>query len=218
LLDDTTTADYKRLREPFPKELIGKLPATAKRPAQDYVGHAAVTDRLNEAAPGWTYRVLDRFDAGGDCWVLVRMEIDGVGRDEYGDGRDPKVAIGNALRRGAMRWGVALDLWSKEELQSVVPGTEVHSSTETESAAAAAVVPGSTSTSEGGSGVGVASDSANGEGARPDLSSDDSLDAVVRAYGSSAKAMLAARRIWPDTTSIAQLDAEQRAALIGEAP
>jgi hypothetical protein len=106
----------KGLREPFPKSQIGMLPKTEKRPAMPYVGHAAVTDRLNGNAPGWTMDVRDQFERGNTSWVLLRVTIDGVPRDEYGDGRDPKAAIGNALRRCAMRWGVALDLWSKEEL------------------------------------------------------------------------------------------------------
>lgn len=210
--------DYKKLREPFPPELIGKLPATQKRPALDYVSHAAVTDRLREAAPGWEFQVLERFEADGDCWVLGRMTIDGVIRDDYGDGSDPKAAIGNAIRRCAMRWGVAIDLWEKG-LQAVSSGTGDSHSTPTDTAsnvAAAAVVPDDTPTSEGGSGVGITPDSAYGEGAQSDPPSD--LDALIRAYGSSAKAMLAARKRWPDITSVASLTPDQRKALIGEAP
>ncbi len=109
------------LRKPFPPELIGKLPGSAKRPALDYVGHAAVTDRLNQCAPGWEFVVLDRFDTGDSSWVHARMAIDGVSRDEYGEGDDPKKAISDALKRCAMRWGVALDLWSKEDLSSGGP-------------------------------------------------------------------------------------------------
>lgn len=108
--------DAEALRKPFPKEQIGRLPKTAKRPALDFVGHAAVTDRLNQAAPGWSYTVDEMFSMGEICWIRGTMTIDGVSRTEYGDGSDPKEAIGNFLRRAAMRWGVAIDLWSREDL------------------------------------------------------------------------------------------------------
>ena len=126
------------LRKPFPREQIGKLPATARRPALDYVGHAAVTDRLNTAAPDWTYTIDERFTAttrelikGQDvdvvsCWIRGTMTVAGVSRCEFGDGADPKEALGNFLRRAAMRFGVAIDLWSKEALQTSAPATGGH--------------------------------------------------------------------------------------------
>jgi len=116
------------LRKPFKPEQIGKLPATSKRPALDFVGHAAVTDRLNKIAPGWSYAIDERWDglsveyAKGvevqvpTFWVRGTMTIGGVSRAEFGDGKDAKEAIGNFIRRGAMRFGVAIDLWSREEL------------------------------------------------------------------------------------------------------
>jgi len=126
---DPTFGDFEReagmrkaLRAPFPKSQIGKLPRTAKRPELDYVGHAAVTDRLNAFAPGWHYTVLERLSESGTTWVHIAMTIGGLTREEYGDGSDPKEALGNAIRRGAMRFGVAIDLWSKEELSGASAG------------------------------------------------------------------------------------------------
>lgn len=110
----------KRLREPFPKEQIGKLPATQKRPALDFVGHAAVTDRLNNVAPDWNYTIDEQFSNDGTFWVRGTMTIGGITRVEYGDGDDPKDAIGNFIRRAAMRFGVAIDLWSRQELSGPV--------------------------------------------------------------------------------------------------
>jgi hypothetical protein len=112
----TIGPDWAALRAPFPPEQIGKLPASQKRPALDFVGHAAVTDRLNLHAPGWSYTVDEMFTQGGECWIRGTMTVGGISRTEYGDGKDPKEAIGNFIRRGAMRFGVALDLWSREEL------------------------------------------------------------------------------------------------------
>jgi hypothetical protein len=116
------------LREPFPPEQISKLPATAKRPALDYVGHAAVTDRLNHACPDWSYSVDPITVEGNDGWphvigVFGSMTIGGVTRQEVGAvdspssyGQEMKEAISDFIRRGAMRFGVAIDLWSKEDL------------------------------------------------------------------------------------------------------
>jgi hypothetical protein len=109
---------YAALRRPFPKEQIGKLPSTSKRPALDYVGHAAVTDRLNTVVPeDWFYTVDELLTVGSDVWIRGTFTLCGISRVEYGDGKDPKEALGNFIRRGAMRFGVAIDLWSREELR-----------------------------------------------------------------------------------------------------
>ncbi len=139
-----TTDQASALRAPFPKEAIGKLPKPYKKespkgvckdcggyhglPAAhlDYVGHAAVTDRLLKVDPEWTWEPvatgpdgLPFLDAGGGLWI--RMTVAGVTRLGYGDqtnGKGIKEIIGDALRNAAMRFGVALDLWSKEDLQA----------------------------------------------------------------------------------------------------
>jgi hypothetical protein len=140
------------LRARFRPEEIGKLPKPTRRenpkgkcnecggwhglPAihVPFVGHAAVTDRLNKVFPDWTYDPLERFEAGGRCWIHGTITVGGITRHEYGDGTDPKEAIGNFIRRGAMRFGVALDLWTKEELE----GDVVEASADAEPAPASA--------------------------------------------------------------------------------
>lgn len=97
----------------------------------DYVGHASVTNRLLEADLKWTWEPvafgddgLPKFDNLGGLWI--RLTVCGVTRLGYGNA-DPKGAwadvgarekevIGDALRNSAMRFGVALDLWSKADL------------------------------------------------------------------------------------------------------
>jgi hypothetical protein len=106
------------LRKPFKPEQIGRIPASKGRPALDFVGHAAVTDRLNRIAPDWTYTVDNMSSIGDQVWIRGTMTIGGISRPEFGDGADPKEAIGNFIRRGAMRFGVAIDLWSREELEA----------------------------------------------------------------------------------------------------
>ncbi|WP_197026092.1 hypothetical protein [Arthrobacter sp. 9MFCol3.1] len=132
---------WAELRKPVDPKAVGQLPKPTKKenpkgictecggyhgmPAVhlDYVGHAAVTDRLITVDPEWTWepvaldeRGLPQYDNAGGLWI--RLTIGGVTRLGYGDGETPKERIGDALRNAAMRFGVALDLWSKDELES----------------------------------------------------------------------------------------------------
>ncbi len=113
------------LREPFPKSSIGRLPKGGT--FLDYVGHGATTDRLLAVDPEWSWeplaldeRGLPAFDAAGGLWI--RLTVAGVTRLGYGDAAGKKgpnavkEAIGDAIRNAAMRFGVALDLWAKEDL------------------------------------------------------------------------------------------------------
>jgi len=139
-----------RLREPFPDHQVSKLPKpTAKREDMDklpkancsvcggyhstsriihldYVGHAALTDRLLDVDPEWTWEPvafrdgLPALDANGGLWI--KLTVCGVTRLGYGaaDGKKGgdaiKELIGDALRNAAMRFGAALDLWHKGDL------------------------------------------------------------------------------------------------------
>lgn len=94
----------------------------------DYVGHAAVTSRLLEIDPDWNWEPVAFNDAGfpaidkeGGLWirltVLGRTRL-GYGTTDRNDIDSMKILIGDALRNAAMRFGVALDLWSKEDLSA----------------------------------------------------------------------------------------------------
>jgi hypothetical protein len=113
------------LRKPFDKALIGRLPKGGV--FLDFVGHAATTDRLLQVDPAWTWepvafdeRGLPRLDENGGLWI--RLTVCGVTRLGYGDSggkKGPnaiKEAIGDAIRNSSMRFGVAIDLWAKEDL------------------------------------------------------------------------------------------------------
>jgi hypothetical protein len=107
------------LRRPFPPESVGKLPKGGVM--LDYVGHAAVTDRLLTVDPEWSWEpmAVDQFgspqvDREGNLWI--RLTICGVTRLGVGDGKNMKERVGDAIRNAAMRFGVALDLWAKENL------------------------------------------------------------------------------------------------------
>jgi hypothetical protein len=107
------------LRRPFPPESVGQLPKGGAM--LDFVGHAAVTDRLLAVDPEWSWEPLalgpdglPALDAGRNLWI--RLTICGVTRIGVGDGKSAKECIGDAIRNAAMRFGVALDLWAKEDL------------------------------------------------------------------------------------------------------
>lgn len=142
------------LRQPFPDHQISKLPKETRKQIDerknnsscvvwkcevcggahhknavhlDYVGHAALTDRLLDADPHWFWEPaalnsegLPAFDRTGGLWI--KLTVLGVTRLGYGcaDGKSGgdavKEIIGDALRNAAMRFGAALDLWHKGDL------------------------------------------------------------------------------------------------------
>jgi hypothetical protein len=150
--DEPKKTGLELLRVPFPDNLINKLPKGTKAqndcPASekvnckecggwhhpkivhlDYVGHAALTDRLLDADPLWTWEPLalhdglPAFDATGGLWI--KLTVCGHSRLGYGHapasnfkeiGSREKEVIGDALRNAAMRFGAALDLWHKGDL------------------------------------------------------------------------------------------------------
>ena len=134
-----------KLREPFGENQIGKLPKPYRKDAPkkdcqvcggnhgmpaihiDYVGHAAVTDRLLDTDIEWSWEPLARdadglpkFDSNGGLWI--KLTVCGMTRIGYGDaqgkrgGDAVKEAIGDAIRNASMRYGVALQLWHKGDL------------------------------------------------------------------------------------------------------
>lgn len=144
-----------KLRVPFPENQISKLPKESKAQADqrkadrnsavnckicggwhhknavhlDYVGHAALTDRLLDVDPEWSWEPvafgadgLPALDRNGGMWI--KLHILGVTRLGYGsaDGKQGgdavKELIGDALRNAAMRFGAALDLWHKGDLHA----------------------------------------------------------------------------------------------------
>ena len=135
------------LRRPFPPEQVGKLPKPYRKDSEkgdcrecggfhglpamhlDYVGHAAVTDRLGEVDPTWTWEPMALHPSGapmldpeGNLWI--RLTVAGVTRVGVGDGPDAKQRISDAIRNAAMRFGVGLDLWSKEDLAAALIVTD----------------------------------------------------------------------------------------------
>lgn len=144
------------LRKPFPDHQISKLPKESRKQIDerkadrskvvfncrvcggihhkdavhlDYVGHAALTDRLLDTDITWSWEPL-AFDANGlpaldrNGGLWIKLTVAGVTRLGYGaaDGKQGgdavKEIIGDALRNAAMRFGAALDLWHKGDLHA----------------------------------------------------------------------------------------------------
>lgn len=118
---------------PDPK-IVGKLPKSGV--TLDYVGHAEITRILLEIDPLWTIEPVAT-DASG-CpavrangrmveaafWMTVcghRRYCIGSVEARKADGDLGKELLSDAIRNGAMRYGVALSLWSKEEWAPAAP-------------------------------------------------------------------------------------------------
>lgn len=154
-MPDEKLSGLALLRAPFEAGDINKLPKPYKADSPkgnckecggyhgvpavhlDYVGHAALTKRLLDVDPEWSWEPLGvgqdglpAFDQNGGLWI--RLTICGVTRLGYGDaqgkkgGNAVKEAIGDALRNAGMRFGAALDLWHKGDFADaqVERGTE----------------------------------------------------------------------------------------------
>ena len=127
-----TPEQAQALREPFPESAIGKLPKAGLE--LDFVGHANVTDRLLSVDPAWGWEPV-AFTADGAPLIVnegkrlvmwIRLTVCGVTRLGVGtcapNAFEPeKELVGDALRNSAMRFGVALDLWARGELESQQP-------------------------------------------------------------------------------------------------
>lgn len=125
---------FRKLRAQFPDEAISQLPKG--NTTLSYVGHAAVTDRLLSVDPLWNWEPCAEDERGAPITVntkdgqpiglWIRLTLLGVTRLGYGScearkgDNAIKELIGDAIRNAAMRFGVALELWSKNDLESTV--------------------------------------------------------------------------------------------------
>lgn len=153
--DEVKPTGLDLMRAPFPPNQISKLPKPTRGQTDavkkdfkkgirckicggwhhpsvvhlDYVGHAALTDRLLDCDPNWNWEPIAKtehgtplFDQNGGMWI--NLTVCGVTRMGYGhpDGKQGgdamKEVIGDALRNAAMRFGAALDLWHKGDLHA----------------------------------------------------------------------------------------------------
>lgn len=160
-MTDKKPTGLELLRVEFPENLISKLPKPTKNQTDevkndfkkgirceicggwhhpkvvhlDYVGHAALTDRLLDCDPEWNWEPMSFGETGGPQFdningMWIKLTVCGVTRLGYGSadgktgGNAIKEVIGDALRNAAMRFGAALDLWHKGDLHD--DGEEPH--------------------------------------------------------------------------------------------
>lgn len=144
------------LRREFRPEFVSKLPKNMHdgpssqcsvchgyhKPASvhlDYVGHAAVTDRLLSVDPLWWWEpfaldpatslpLLDYNSGGQPIGMWIKLHVAGRSMTGYGTSAPKpdaiKEIIGDAIRNAAMRLGVALSMWTKGELESLADHPE----------------------------------------------------------------------------------------------
>jgi predicted nucleic acid-binding Zn finger protein len=85
----------------------------------DYVEWHTVADILDEKAPNWSHSIREIRQIGNIVTVTVAITIDGVTREGIGTGAADsemgiKKAEHDALKRAAVKFGVARDLYKKE--------------------------------------------------------------------------------------------------------
>lgn len=121
----------EKLREPFPESAISHLEKGGT--TLSYVGHAAATDRILSSDLRWNWEpfattesglpLLDYDQNGKPVGLWIRLTIAGVTHIGYGSclptkNEAVKELIGDAIRNAGMRFGIALELWTKGELES----------------------------------------------------------------------------------------------------
>jgi hypothetical protein len=113
---------------PDPK-IVGKLPKGGTQ--LDFVGHADITRILIEIDPHWRL-VPIAWDNGRPAMNIVNdmatmwfeLTILGTSRLAIGSAKSnspdlDKILYGDALRNGSMRFGISLNLWTKNEWEDL---------------------------------------------------------------------------------------------------
>jgi hypothetical protein len=128
------TSTLKELRKNVDPELVKQREGWRDRNGNthyvDYVEWHTVADILDENAPNWSHSVKDVRQIGDIFTVTVAITIDGVTREGLGTGvanseLGIKKAEHDALKRAAVKFGIARDLYKKEsdtiEREGAVP-------------------------------------------------------------------------------------------------
>ena len=121
VLDFSTTLN--ELRKTVDPNLIRQRAGRRDRDGNvhmvEYVEWHTVADVLDDKAPNWGHTVKDIRSIGDIITVTVAITIDGVTREGIGTGKaisetGIKKAEHNALKRAAVKFGIARELYKKE--------------------------------------------------------------------------------------------------------
>ncbi len=128
------TSTLKELRKNVDPELVRQREGWRDRNGNaqmvDYVEWHTVADILDETAPNWMHTVKDIRQIGDIFTVTVAITIDGITSEGIGTGlanseMGIKKAEHDALKRAAVKFGIARDLYKKEsdtiEREGAVP-------------------------------------------------------------------------------------------------
>lgn len=122
----------KNLRQPIPRERIKQRDGNKQGTFQvDYIEWATAADLLDEHCPGWQFEVI-QLDSFGEDTVLCRgkLTIEGVSRENVGAAtmanfqtleNTLKDAVSDCLKRCAVLFGVARDLYQKDSKPASMP-------------------------------------------------------------------------------------------------
>lgn len=117
------TATLKELRKNVDPHLVRQREGWRDRNGNvqtvDYVEWHTVADILDETAPDWNHEIKDIREMGDFMVVTVSITINGVTREGVGTGSTRsemgiKKAEHDALKRAAVKFGIARDLYKKE--------------------------------------------------------------------------------------------------------
>ncbi len=119
----TFTTTLRSLREKVDPQLVRSREGWRDRDGEvhtvDYVEWHTVADILDEKAPNWMHTIRDIRLIGEVAAVVVALTIDGVTREGVGTGPAGseigiKKAEHDALKRAAVKFGIARELYKKE--------------------------------------------------------------------------------------------------------
>jgi hypothetical protein len=118
------SATLKDLKNNFDPELVRHRKASKDRNGNansvDHVAWHTVADILDKAAPNWEHSIKDVRSIGDFAIVTAAITIDGITREGIGTGSARsevgiKKAEHDALKRAAVKFGIARDLYRSEE-------------------------------------------------------------------------------------------------------
>lgn len=121
VIDFSTT--LKELRKTVDPNLVrqraGRRDRDGKTQMVEYVEWHTVADILDKHAPNWAHTIKDIRPIGDIITVTVAITIDGVTREGIGTGRTAsetgiKKAEHDALKRAAVKFGIARELYKRE--------------------------------------------------------------------------------------------------------
>jgi hypothetical protein len=115
----STLAELRKIDPHLVRQRAGRRDRNGNVHMVEYVEWHTVADILDEHAPNWVHTVKDIRPIGDIITVTVAITIDGVTREGIGTGKTAsetgiKKAEHDALKRAAVKFGIARELYKKE--------------------------------------------------------------------------------------------------------